>query len=343
VATASPGLSSLAIKKSEDSPLSNFSSQATTSSTGNMLIAAITNHFDSLSAAQAIVITDLLKVHHLDIWHPVCSWSLYNGGFMKNSSLNFENKWFQVSMLVCFSFLALSGCGARSTPNDSTSLASTSATASTKPSAKCNQASKDDVQFQLMAYTDQNNNTNNSLVRLKFINVPSDYVAQGYDIQIRKWTASSTGVVSPSNAEAPQYVNTRFDYKSNGVYNVASNWNYNLSCSTCPALFWSNMLLIAKARGETYTDANTFFSNYTLLLDLNDAAGDWKALQVNFVNSSGVAVRSVNALIPTFDANPADYQANHPAILTALHPFYNMLNQGWTASQFQTQSNSYCF
>jgi len=258
-------------------------------------------------------------------------------------NLNFKNNWVQVSLLICFSFLALSGCGAKSTPESSTELASTTTATSNKPSAQCNRGAKDDVEFRLMAYTDQYNNRNNSMIRLKFVQVPNEYITEGYDIHIRKWTASSTGVVRPADNEAPQYVNVRFDLKANGIYNVASNWSYNQNCSTCPTLEWTNMELIAKAKGQTFTDANTFFSNYTLLLDLEDSAGDWKALQINFVNSAGVAVRSINTLIPTFDANPADYATNHPTVLQSIHPFMTMLNQGWTSTQFQTGASRYCF
>ena len=181
------------------------------------------------------------------------------------------------------------------------------------------------------------------MIRLKFTNVPSEYLSAGWDIHIVKWTASSAGVVRPAANEGKEFVNARFDHKYNGVYNAASNWNYNLACDTCPTLEWSNLKLIASSQGQTFNDANTFFNEYHLLLDLQDNSGDWKGLTVMFVNSAGATMRTVDLLIPSFDANPADYQASHPAILANLHPFLSMLNQGWTASQFQTESQAFCF
>jgi hypothetical protein len=194
-----------------------------------------------------------------------------------------------------------------------------------------------------MAYVDQNGNRNNSLVRLKFLNVPAEYISQQYDIQIRKWTASPSGVVKPSNTETPYYANVRVDRLVNGVYSAASTWNYNKECSTCPTLEWYNMNLIAKKQSQTFTDANAFFAEYHLLIDLEDPNGDWKALQVNFVTPQGVTVKTTNILIPAFDANPADYQVDHPPVLSNLHPFKNMLGQGWSASQFETESKAFCF
>ena len=249
-------------------------------------------------------------------------------------------------MLVLIAATALMGCGSRVT-GGSTDMASTNGMpnpadrggASGKPVASCNKAVKNDFDVRLMAYTDQNGIRNNSLVRLKFAHVPAEYVGDGYDIQIRKWTASPTGVVRPASNEAPQFVTSRFETKSSGIFNAASNWGYNTSLN----MDWYNMKLIAAANGTTtYTDPNVFFQNYNLLLDLQDPGGDWKALQV-ILTYNGAAVKWLDILIPTFDANPADYQANHPAVLTNLHPLFSMLGQGFPASQFQTETNGYCF
>lgn len=256
----------------------------------------------------------------------------------------------QATLLGLLGLGALTGCGSHNTADSSIDLSSTGTPGandrggnSGKPTATCNKIVQGDLEVRLMAYTDANNIRNNSLIRLKFVHVPDEYISGNYDIQIRKWTASATGVVRPANTEAPFYVNTRIDLKSNGLYQPASTWNYNLACDTCPTLQWSNMQLIASANGgQTFNNANTFFEKFQLLLDLEDSAGDWKALQIIFMNGN-VPVKYVNMLIPSFDANPADYKATHPLVLSNLHPLLSMLDQGFPSTQYQTESNSYCF
>lgn len=214
-----------------------------------------------------------------------------------------------------------------------------------KPQAYCNKVVDGDLEVRLMAYKDPNGRPNNSLIRMKFVKVPNEYAANNYDIRIRKWTASPTGVIRPSDTEAPLHVNTRIDLKSAGGYEIASGWGYNLDCASCLLLDWHNMGIIANDHGETYTNANVFFEKYHLLLDLEDAKGDWKGLTIVFTDL-GVPVKHVNILIPTFAADPVDYVTNHPPVLNQLHPFYSMrypIDQGWPSTQFETESNGYCF
>lgn len=243
------------------------------------------------------------------------------------------------SMLVLIAATALMGCGSRVSSSGSTDSASTAASASGKPVASCNKVSQNNFDVRLMAYTDANGVTNPSLVRLKFAQVPSEYLNDGYDIEIRKWTASSTGVVRPANSESPQYATSKLEYKSSSIFNSASAWGYNQTLN----LDWYNMKLVAAANGTTtYTDPNVFFQKYNLLLDLKDPNGDWKALQI-VLTYNGAAVKWVNILIPTFYANPTDYQATHPAVLSNLHPLLSMVGQGFASSQYTTETNSYCF
>lgn len=252
----------------------------------------------------------------------------------------------QVTLLIALAFFALSGCGAKNSQtsgsSDQGSLGDRGDTTTTKPAAVCNKISSGDVEARLMAYVDANGARNNSLVRLKFVRVPDDYANDGYDILIRKWTASPTGVVRPGAGEEPLYVNTLIEMKTNNSFQAMTGWNYNLKCDTCPTLEWYNMKLIAQKYNVTANSPNEFFSKFDLLLDLQDAAGDWKALQIIFVNGSTV-MKTLNMLIPTFDANPGDYTPNHPPVLNNLHPFISMINQNFPTSQFQTEANGYCF
>lgn len=257
-----------------------------------------------------------------------------------------------VLALTGISLAGLMGCGASSSPgNGSADFGSnggtTTTTTSDKPSVFCNQAAKDDVQFSLRIYQDPSGNRNNSFVRLKLQALPVSYVPGQWDIRIKKWTVSPGGTKYPSASDPTQYVDVRFEKKASGVYSPASNWGYNLDCSACGTLQWDNMLQIAKNNGDS-TDSNpitvsNFFSTYNLLLNLQDTTNTWKALTLEFVDTSGVTQRTLDILIPSFDANPSDYSANHAAILNNLHPFISMLGQNWPSSQFATMSDSYCF
>jgi hypothetical protein len=259
----------------------------------------------------------------------------------------------KVLLLASLAMFSIVGCGSRNTANagGDYSSASTSTTTTTLTSsgsvAACNRyaSSNGDLDYEIEAVTDSLGNRLSSLVRIKFLNVPSQYATQNWDIHIRKWTASSTGVVSPANTEAPEYADVRFDRLSQGIYSSASSWSYNLPCSTCPTLQWSNMQLIMNAQNQTISTANTFFSQYHLLVDLKDSPTNptWKALQINFVDQNGLVQVTSNVLIPTFDADPSYYQKDHPPVLSNLHPFISKLNQGFTAAQLSTIANGYCF
>ncbi len=250
-----------------------------------------------------------------------------------------KNKTLYTSLLVLIAATALMGCGSRVSSSGSSDSASTAAAASNKPLAVCNKVVKNDFDVRLMAYTDANGVSNGSMVRLKFAHIPTEYVGDGYDIQIRKWTASSTGVVRPADTDTPQYANSKLEYKSSNIYQSASNWGYNTTMN----VDWYNMKLIAAANEAiTYTDPNTFFQKYNMLVDLQDTTGDWKALQI-ILTYNGTAVKWVNILIPTFYADPADYQATHPAVLSNLHPLLSMIGQGFASSQYTTETNGYCF
>jgi hypothetical protein len=215
----------------------------------------------------------------------------------------------------------------------------------TKPQATCNRVTEGDVDIKVMAYTDANGNRNNSFVRLKFLSVPTAFTNSGYDIHIVKWTASPTGVVSPASNEAPLYVNSKFEIQQGAQFNNASNWGFNAGgagCSTCLSLDWYNFQLLAQQNNVTLNSSQDFFDKFNLLMDLNDPNGDWKVLQVQFKNN-GTTVKHVNILIPTFDANPEDYEKTHAAVLNNLHPFISKKGQGFTSSQFQSFANAHCF
>jgi hypothetical protein len=252
------------------------------------------------------------------------------------------NKHLYTAFLVILAASALMGCGSRNIQNstDSASTASTDTPTGSKPVASCNKVVQDDFDIRLMAVKDANGAVNNSLVRLKFVKVPDSFMSDGYNIEIRKWTASSTGVITPADTASPEFANVRFDARSSsGIYNSASTWNFNLMCSTCLNIDWYNLKLLVN---KDYTSANAFFDKYHLLIDLQDSTGDWKALQI-VLTLNNAPVKWVDILIPTFDANPADYKLTHPAVLNNKHPFISMLDQGFSSSQFQTQSNSFCF
>lgn len=245
--------------------------------------------------------------------------------------------------------IALMGCGAKNSPNTesgSNDLASVGDRGDqTKPQATCNRVTEGDIDVKIMAYADGSGNKNNSLVRLKFLSVPAEFSTGTYDIHMVKWTASPNGAITPTSTESPLYVNSKFELFQGGIFNNASTWGFNSGgsgCSSCLSIDWNNINEVAKDAGISISTSNDFFSKFNLLMDLNDANGDWKVLQIIFKNK-GISVKHVNILIPTFDANPEDYEKSHPAVLNNLHPFLSKKGQGFTASQFQSFANTNCF
>lgn len=256
----------------------------------------------------------------------------------------------QTALLMSLAVAALAGCGSRSTPTGSTDSSSTNTTSS-GTAVQCNRITQGDVSFSLMTYKDSQGTVNPSYVRLKFNSVPSDIENDIYEIRFQKWTASSTGVVRPSSSETPRCVPTHIEKKS-GLSFISADSQYiynatpNEDCSGSGiyALDWYNLDAVAKKNGDPALAPSVYFNKYTFLLNLNDPNGDWKALQVDFYNrTSGALLKRLQILIPSFEADPAIYQSTKPSVLSSLHPFLGMLNQGWSTSQYQAESNTYCF
>jgi len=86
---------------------------------------------------------------------------------------------------------------------------------------------------------------------------------------------------------------------------------------------------------------------YGYYIQLNDPSQVYQVIKVVAYDSSGTVIASLNSLIPAFYANPAEYAYNSDGtaramILQQLQPLYGTTT-GYTAAQFQSYFNQYCF
>ncbi len=254
----------------------------------------------------------------------------------------------QISVMPLLCVLTFVACGPKNSGTDSGSTDSASLgdrNDTTLPQAICNRVTDGNLDLKLMEYKDIGGNKNSSMIRMKLLRVPDEFMSDGWDIHIRKWTASKSGDVKPAINEEPYYPLAKIEYNSGSGYTSISQWEFNggaEGCASCANIDWTNMKQMAATKGLTYTSANAYFANFTLLIDLEDPNGDWKALQILF-RKDGQTQKFANILIPTFEADPADYIKTHPKVLSDIHPFIGMLNKDWDASEFQTMANGNCF
>lgn len=259
---------------------------------------------------------------------PPLLYSMASGGFMNTMTTSTKLTLTLVAMAL------LSACAPRGNSSGVSDLSSRLAdsTTSSKPVAYCNQTSNAGTTVKLRAYTDANGAVVNQYMILRFSELSSTFVSGSGSISMFKWLAN------PGGSTHIDQTALRFKIMNPSTNSSLTDWKTSLR--------WSDVSLTAANLG--YGDATSFFNAMKIIVDLQDANGDYDVLKVATYNSSNAVSSEVNALLPMFYASPADYayEVNGSArasVLKSLHPFASQASQSTTAAQFATMAQSFCF
>jgi hypothetical protein len=86
-----------------------------------------------------------------------------------------------------------------------------------------------------------------------------------------------------------------------------------------------------------------FFQKVRFFVTLDDPTGQYDVLTVGLHEvNSGTADTRIDALIPTFAADPRIYNQSHPSVLQRLHPFAQQDYSAWTFNTFVSRANEMC-
>lgn len=248
---------------------------------------------------------------------------------MKNSKQLFTT----ILTFSAVAFLTACGSSKNAVGTSDFSSRSTDTSTSSKPLAYCNQVTGTEISAKLKTYTDSSSTVRMDYVNVRLTAIPSNFEDSTTYIAMWKWLANSSGNTYLDSTAL------KFILVNASTGQAITGWKNTLR--------WSDVSAIAK--NMSYSDAATFFANVNILVDLKDANGEYDVLKItNYSVSTNKAVSQADALLPLFYANPADYAyestgAGRAQVLQDLHPLKNYANQGFSAAQFQSMTNNFCF
>lgn len=189
-----------------------------------------------------------------------------------------------------------------------------------------------DLKVRVMQYVDQYGQARPDYVRIQFVKVPSSWSTSNLDMSVKRWA------VSPDNKssmdETPLYY--KFERKVASGFQVLANYDYQVF----------NYTEVKQMATYANIDESAFFNQASILVNLKGDATSFQALRIQFAQgASGSISTYVDVLIPSFQADPAKYNADsrHPYTLQVLHPLKDKLGQAWTQSQYYDFTRSFCF
>ncbi|MEZ0392190.1 MAG: hypothetical protein ACAH59_08250 [Pseudobdellovibrionaceae bacterium] len=249
--------------------------------------------------------------------------------------------------LVLIAVGALVGCGSSKTGGDgygSTDNPSND-TNSTPPDIALAICSQDmsgvaDLQVRLMQYSNASGQARPDFVRLKFSKIPSGWEAAGWDMMIYRWSAAPDN--STSLDSTPLFY--QFEKKTPAGFDLISSNSYKyFSFDEAVALAEYNNQYEGNIQISA-SSAAAFASSVSLLVNVTDTTNSFQVLRVVFKQGSTIKAQA-NVLIPTFQADPAKYNADprHPAVLKALHPLKDKLGQNWSDLNYYEFAKAFCF
>jgi hypothetical protein len=261
-----------------------------------------------------------------------------------NSRLNVGIK--IVGALLAVAYLtacgsSISGGGFGSVDNSSTSTPVIPGAAV----AKCSQdvGTSSDFHVRVEAAYDQFGTIQPSYARVTITSAPTNWT-NNYDLQLYRWTASSTGTTQLDQAALTFQFERTVAPKTYQLMTVNNGSNQQVAYSYS-IIDANEITAYANAStGNSYASASAVFSSgIHFLVNLHDPSGSYQVIQaVLFNKGTRTVYRQVDVLIPTFYANPATYNSTHPAVLQNLHPLHSM-GQGWSESQYQSFTDGLCF
>lgn len=242
------------------------------------------------------------------------------------------------SILVLTVAALLSACAPRgsdsSSMDQSSRLPEPNGTSSTKALAYCNQAAGTDITAKLRAYVDPSS----GIVRMDYMvlrltALPASFSSGSSYISMWKWLSNASGNTYLDSTP----LNFMILNPKTGL--ALTNWKTTVR--------WADVSTAASSLG--YSDAQSFFNAMKIVVDLKDTQGEYDVLRISSYDvSTNQSLSQVDALMPLFYANPADYAfepngSARSSALQALHPFKSQASSGYTSAQFATMSNGYCF
>jgi hypothetical protein len=211
-----------------------------------------------------------------------------------------------------------------------------------KPGTKCTQDNKGfaDLQVSLMNLQDSLGNANYRYVHLRFNKIPSEYQSSGWDLQIYRWTVSSTGATNIDSTALFMHPEKKV---STNTFQKIIPQNYEGS-NGYQIINFSELQQIGVYGNVNSASPQTFFNGAYLLVDTADENGTYKVLRVVFRNSSdGTVAKEVDILLPPVYANPNLFSSEKSPILSALHPLNSLIGQSWTDTDYVSFTDKYCF
>ncbi len=249
----------------------------------------------------------------------------------------FQQNTMKLSLIIlAIGFLVACGSSKTADSGFGTVDSSSTSTNTEKPAvAVCSQdvAGSSSMKVRLMQYVDPYGATRSDYVRLQFKVAPSDWASGDLDLLLYRWTASSDNATSldstPLSYQLEKKVGSGFQLLSNQAYQIMN---------------WTEIQQFALATNVNAASPQDFFQTVTVLVNLKDMTNSYQALRVN-LRQNGTVVHKMDVLIPTFQADPAKYNADtrHPVSLQALHPLKDKLGQSWTQANYFEFARSFCF
>lgn len=241
--------------------------------------------------------------------------------------------------LCMLAIAALVGCGSSKSSDGfgSNDNSSNVVPATTDAISQCSQdvAGNSELKVRIMQFVDQYGQTRPDYVRLQFLKVPSGWQIGNWDMNIKRWA------VSPDNKSSMDEtaLSYQFEKKSSTSFSLIHPADYQYQVF--------NYEEVEEMSAYVGVDPGAFFNRYSVLVNLKGDASSFQALRVQFSKggAAGQVETYVDVLIPTFQADPAKYNADsrHPYTLQILHPLKDKLGQSWTQSQYYDFTRGFCF
>ena len=217
---------------------------------------------------------------------------------------------------ICTLFFSCSNSKSNETKLNSNNTPPPSVINSQKPLTNCNKTVTADISMNLNALTDSAGQANPQWMKVKFNFLSTKVTAAGNVIRFFKWK------VTNQQAYLDQTPLSQYAYET--------------------------------ATGQPVTNASTdlavndITASRGFFVQMNDPDSSFQVLKAVVYDSNGQIVAQLNSLIPQFYANFADYQYNSDGtaraqLLTDMHPMKSVSSTGWTASQYASYYQQYCF
>ncbi len=246
-----------------------------------------------------------------------------------------------ITTLSALSLLALIGCGSSKSSTDGFGAAAQASTSPTSPTgnetamAICSKdtSSLSDSQIHLQQYVDAYGQARADYVRVQISTAPQAWQSGNWDMLIYRWTAAVDGSTSIDSSPLA----FQFEKKVSGNYQLIANTTYSV-------FNWEETVQMGQYADIPTGTPQAFYGATNLVVNLKDGSNSFQALRV-VLKLNGVVQKQMDALIPTFAADPSRYAADarHPGVLQSLHPMKEKLGQNWTQANYYEFAKAFCF